>query len=368
MTYENTVKHTLRTTSLLLLIAVLSACSFAPIPFGRNLLEDGPLSSSVSFATPKGAVNLLPFLGERGNGAIGPFTSPVAATLDVVTLAETLGLSITVPPNPNGFELDFSEEPLPADLTQATVSYELSVAAEGPVSAVLGLQVYLAPSTADTLIQEKYVLGDVQRIEIADGAPSISESVELSGDQLDAINAGKMRLAVAVVEGSLSFASPGQGSLAYSFDALTLDVGSVTARIDEKVPNASGNTLDFSDVDVPGPGRIVKLGVDYRLIASLPQQLGGSAAIQVYIAPVEETNPFQEKYAFGKRHELDLNTGRLEIVDRAELNKEQRRVLREKNLRYGIQVTAAPDVELGQTIKITYGFEKLELFGGYSLN
>lgn len=358
----------LRTACVLTALGLLSACSFAPLPFDTNLLEDQGVSGSFNFATPSGEVSLLPFIGASSTGAIGPFSSPVAATLDVVSLADLLGLSITIPPSQQGFLLDFSEEPLPANLTQATVSYELSVSGEGPVSAELGLQVYLAPVASDNLLQADYALGDVQRISIAEGDTSVGASVELSGVQLDAINAGEMRLAVAVVEGSISFSEAGQASLAYAFDALTLDVGSVSARIDEQVPSPEGDTLDFSDVDVPGPGRIVNLGVDYELVVALPAQLGGSAKVQVYIAPVDEPNPFQEQYAFGQNHDLDLNTSSLRITDRASLEGDQKRVLRDKTLRYGVQVTAAPDVELGQDIQIDYGFEKLELFGGYSLN
>ena len=364
----NITKRPLRAACIFTVLGLLSACSFAPLPFDRNLLENQSLVGSFNFATPNGEVSLLPFIGERSTGAIGPFTSPIAATLDIVTIANALGLSITIPPGQQGFLLDFSEEPLPADLTQATISYELSVSGEGPVSAQLGLQVYLAPVASDNLLQEKYVLGDVQRISITEGDTSVGAAVELSGVQLDAINAGQMRLAVAVVEGSISFSEAGQASLAYAFDALTLDVGSVSARVDEQVPAPEGGTLDFSDVDVPGPGRIVNLGVDYELLVALPSQLGGNAKVQVYIAPVDEPNPFQEQYTFGKNHDLDLNSSSLKIVDRASLEGDQKRVLRDKTLRYGVQVTAAPDVELGQTIQIDYGFEKLELFGGYSLN
>lgn len=346
-------------------VTLLAACSFAPLPFNERL-EIAP--NEISISVPTGQVNLLPLLGENRSGELGPFPTLVApVTLDVVTLANQLGIEVVIPLGGDGFTFDFSNEPLPAELTGASLTYSLEVSVVGPVSADVTLQPYLAPINEARLLSEVYALGAARPISVDEGATQVMDTIQLNGAQLEAINSGRLRFAVAVTEGSLTFEEVGAASLAYSFNALNLDIESVSAAVSERIPSAEGGSFDFSDVDVPGPGRIVNLGVDYTINLSF-EGVGGSASAQLYLAPLDAENVFAESYAFGERQAVNLDSGQVTLSDRASLSGDQRRIIREQAFRYGVLIEAEPDVALGRPIVIRYEFEDLELFGGYSLN
>ena len=353
----------------LVFVLSLAACSFAPLPISINLLENGALagtSGSFELLTPANEVDLTPYLGASARGTLGPFESPFAGfSVDVVQAAALLGLDIVIPDG-DGFDIDFSDQALPADLTEATLSYTLDLSTTGGVSGQIGLQPYLAPADSSSLISPAYALGGVQQVTL-DGDSGLESIVSLNAAQLRGINEGHLRLAIAVVEGTLSFSAAGQASVTYTLASLALNVDAVSARVSEKVPGPRGELLDFSDQDVPF-GRVVSLGFDYAVRLELDERVTGSARLQLYVAPADAPNLFDPAYAFGVNHSLDLSQQAIVIADRAELRDAQQTILDDKRLRLGILVTGEADVVLGQPLQVSYEFTDLELFGGYSLN
>lgn len=364
------MRHAKRGWLLPALSLTLVACSFAPLPIRVDLLAGGDLpgtSGNFELVTPGTSLDLTPYLGASRTGTLGPFSAPVAGVnIDVLQAAALLGLELTIP-GESGFDIDFSDQAIAANLTEASLGYVLTLTTTGTVTGEIGLQAYLAPANAPSLIASSYLLGGVQRVRLASGETRLERIVSLNAEQLRGISEGRLRLAIAVVEGTLSFSAAGQASITYALSSLTLTIGTVNAQVREKIPTAEGELLDFSEQELPF-GRIVSLGFDYAVQLELDAVVTGKAKLQLYIAPADAADVFDPEYQFGKSQPLDLGQPVSSLEDRAELTGAQRDILRDKRLRFGILVTGEAGVTLGEPLRMSYRFTQLELFGGYAIN
>ncbi len=343
-------------------LALLAACSFAPLPFTVNLLERFPAEAEGSFAfsTPSGRVDLLPYLGEFGEGG---FTLP---GLGLPLPGVTVPVPRFVLPSAAGYAVDFSDQALPARFEEVTIDYRLGLMHNGALDGQLELQVYLAPLGTDSTDQEAYALGEPLVYDLSEATTVLSASILLNPAQLQAINERRLRLALAL-QGSVSFSVAQDITLTYRFEALELTVGGITATVDEVLPDAAGVTLDFSDEEVPGPGRIVGLGLDYGLTVSHGSVLGGSITAQVYVAPPGADELWQEKYAFGAPKTIDLAQNDIGLAENASLRGEQLEILPLQRLRVGVRVTGTPALPLGEEVRLSYRFTRLLLRLHYAL-
>lgn len=353
---------------LALILLFLTSCSFAPIPINVNLLEDGfpEAKGSFAIATPSSQLNLLPNISAQTTGTLGPFSSPITGVaLDIKPIANFLNIDLNIP-NQNGFLIDFKNQNIPAQLNSASLSYQLELSKTGPVVAKFSLQTYLAPNGTDDLVQDKYKLGQEQTVNFT-GA-SLANTISLNAEQLRGINEKELRLVIVITEGTLNFATTGAASISYELSKLELNIAQVTTSIRQAVPTQNGISFNFANAELPATGRIINLGVDYGIKLNITGNLQGSVNSQVYLAPANVTDILQEKYALGTPQPIDLSQTSQRITERANFNQEQLKVLDTKTAKFIILITGDSSLALGQTIEIDYEFDKLELFGGYSLN
>ena len=341
--------------AVLVVLAALSACSFAPLGFSVNLLKRFPneTTGSFTFDAPSVTVDLLPQLGDAAtNGFSQDF--PVGG----VTLPVSLVL-----PSAAGQTLDFRDQTLPAELTAATLSYRVVLASRN-LTGTLQVQPYLAPVGADDAAQEGYALGPAQPYTLGGAAAMLSADVELNEAQLAGINAKQLRLALGL-SGSAGVVTAGEVSVTYTFQTLSLTVFGVTAQLDELLPSPDGTVLDFSDEDVSG--RIVDAALVYDLTLTSNAALDGNLTAQVYLAPPGEDSLWQAKYAFGEPEALELTQPEIPVTGRASLNDAQKPVLDQQVLRLGVRVVGTATVPLQGAIAVDYRFNNLTLEGGFAL-
>jgi hypothetical protein len=350
----------LRCSLALAALALFSACRFAPLPYTVDLLQHFPEAAEGSFAftTPTVKADLSPFLGEYREGS---FTLP-GTGLPGVTLPVPRFL---LPPT-GAFVIDFAEVELPGAFEEASVDYRLVFEHGGNLGGWLELQLYLAPVRPDAIDQEHYALGEAQVFDLTETSALFEDSMVLSEVQLAAIAEGRLRLALAL-SGEVSLDAAGETTLRYGFEALELNVRSLTAPLDELLPDAEGELLDFSAVEAPGPGGIVSLTLDYDLILTQDGPLEGSVIAQVYVAPPGEDSLWQDQYAFGPAKHLDLAESEIRIVESGSLGDGQLEVLNAQALRAGVRVTGEPTVRFGEEGVVRYRFNRLLLRLGYAL-
>lgn len=341
------------------LIWLLPACS---IPVGVNLLEafPGAASGGIALPVPDGTLNLLPRLSKPSDSITLPLSTPVPVR----------GLSF--PEIAVGVPLDLGEEEVPT-LMVARLSYAVEVASEGPLSGTVKVQPYLAPSGTQAA-SSAYALGDVKTVALGPTAQTLAASILLNEAQLNAISEKSLQLALGVLGERVNLEPGPQAGVSYAFKELTLEVERVRSEVTEYFPDADGDALDFSDQEVPGPGRVKTLGIDYRVVISTDAELGGNLQAQVYIAPPLEPGQsdadaplFSDAYLFGKEQSLNLDQSQIVLEDSAALKGVQQEVIRSKKLRIGVLVKGEVDVSLGEPAELSYRFSKLELAGGYSL-
>ncbi len=352
-----------------ILIFILSACSFAPIAININLLEADLPEAKGSFAirTPSSQIDLTNNLSTSKSGSIGPFTSPLAPfTVDIAQAAKLLNLNLNIP-NEQGFNLDFSNQTLAADLNAASLSYTLELSKTGPITASISMQAYLAPDNAESPLQTKYLLGDEVQFSLLTTRTELQKTVLLNAEQLVGIKQKKLRLVIVITGGTLSFSSVGEASLNYDLTSLSLDVASVTTELSQTVPSEEGIVLDFSNQNIPTE-RLKNLGLDYSLQLALSGNLNGIVKSQLYIAPNNGEAILQQRYAFGSAKTIDLSQNSVSLNDRANFNKDQLAMLDSKTAKVILLITGESSLSLGQTIEVQYEFTKLQLYGGYSLN
>ncbi len=351
------------------LLLMLSACSFAPIAINVNLLESDLPEAKGNFAitTPSSQIDLTKNLSASKSGNIGPFTSPFAPfTVDIAQAANVLNLNLTIP-NEQGFNIDFSNQTLAADLNAASLSYTLELSKTGPITAAISMQAYLAPDNAESPLQTKYLLGDEVQFSLLTTRTEVQKTVLLNAEQLAGIKEKKLRLAIVITGGTLSFSEVGEANLNYDLTNLSLNVSSVTTELNQTVPSENGIVFDFSKQNIPTE-RLKNLGLDYSLQLTLAGNLNGLVKSQLYIAPNNGEAILQQRYVFGSAKTIDLSQNSVTLTDRANFNKDQLAMLDSKTAKVILLITGESSLSLGQTIEVQYEFTKLQLFGGYSLN
>ena len=336
----------------------LAACSFAPLRFNVNLLEVLPQTAgSFTLETPDTNVNLLPLLGSAITGNFRE-VSPIGGV--------TLPVSLTFP-NASGVLLDFSNETLPATLEGATLSYAIELQSRN-LTGTLQVQPYLAPTEPiedGDAVQPAYALGPAQTFTLGEGAV-LEADVPLNEAQLGAVNAKKVRLALKL-SGNLGVVTAGEVSLSYAFQTLMLDVESVSAGLDELLPDADGERFDFGDQEVPGPGGVVGLSLIYDVTLSHDTDASGTLTARIYIAPPGDEPLWSPQFAFGEPQTLDLSQGEVTLTGRAALTGVQEEILETRMVRVGVRVTGEATLELAEPITIDYRFDTLDLRASYAL-
>jgi len=341
------------------MLLLLAACSFAPLSFNVDLLERFPNEASGRFtlAAPAAQVDLVPYLGASAQGSFG-----VPIPLSGVDVP----VSGLVVPSAEGYLLDFRDRALPVSLGAATLSYDLELLRRGGVTGALEIQPYLAPAEETSVAQARYALGAPQRYDLGAASARLRTEAPLNAAQLEAINDGRLRLALGV-SGTVRLGASGEASFGYRFESLSLAVSSVSAPLDALLPDADGEVLDFRDEEVPGPGRLVGLALEYAVALSHGGELDGTLRAQVYVAPVGDESLWQEKFAFGELQTVDLSQREVVLSGRAELNGAQEPLLDDQRLRVGVRVTGDAALALGRDITVDYRFEELLLEAKYAL-
>ena len=339
---------------LFLSLLLLAACSFAPLRYTVNLLDELPNQTSGSFTldTSASTLDLLPLLTNRE----GSFSQNLpSGSLD-------FPLSVTLP-SAAGQTIDLSNEPLPVTLEGATVRYTLELTSEN-LSGTLEIQPYLAPAGTGAVNSAAYALGSAQRVTL-DERSTLQADVTLNAAQLAGINDRRLRLALGV-SGEAGVASAGVVVLGYEFSELSMDIGAVGAGVNTRLPDADGQFLDFTDVDVPGPGGLVGAKLNYDLTLTHDADASGTLSAQVYVAPPGDDLLWQEKYLFDARSAA-LSQRQISIVGEASLNKDQRPLLGEQQLRIGVRIFGDGVAEVGDTVTVTYELDRLDLRVSYAL-
>ncbi len=337
------------------LAALLSACSFAPLRFNADLLEVLPQTSGTfTLQTPDTNVNLLPLLGSATTGNFRE-TSPIGGV--------TLPVSLTFP-SASGVLLDFTDRTLPATLEGATLRYTIALTSRN-LTGTLQVQPYLAPVGGGNADEEAYALGPAQTFALGTGAV-LEADIALNEAQLRAVNDKKVRLALKL-SGDLGVASPGEVTLSYAFQTLSLDVESVSAGLDKLLPDADGESFDFSDQETPGPGRVVGLSLIYDVTLSHDTDASGTLTAQVYVAPPGDEPLWSPQFAFGEPQTLDLSQQEVTLAGRAALTGVQEEILDTRTVRVGVRVTGEATLELTEPITIDYRFNTLNLRASYAL-
>ncbi len=339
---------------LALLLLLLAACSFAPLRYTVNLLDQLPNQTSGSFTldTSASALDLLPLLASR----TGRFSQSLPAGSVDVPLNVTL-------PSAAGQPIDLSNEPLPVTLKGATVRYTLDLTSEN-LSGTLEVQPYLAPAGSDAVNRSAYALGDAQRVTLGE-TTTLQADVTLNEAQLAGINDRSLRLALGV-SGEAGVASAGEVVLGYEFSELSVDVGAVGAATNARLPDADGQFLDFTGVDVPGPGRLIGAKLNYDLTLSHDADSSGTLSAQVYVAPPGDDLLWQAKYLFDERSVM-TSQQQINVAGQASLGDAQRPILSEQQLRIGVRIFGDATAEVGEAITVTYEMDRLDLRVSYAL-
>lgn len=175
-----------------LLGLLLSACSILPVP-----------------------IDLLPYLGESRSGSESFSVFPGNYPFEEIKI-----------PGNEGFPADFTQANVPVRIGYASLEWALDLTLQGvPVEGDLTVQLYLAPYETWDPFQPRYELGGPVSAQVATGRKvTLSGSATLNGDQLNALNAKKLRLG-AVVNANLSVKESGTLTLSYEVKRAVLKVG-----------------------------------------------------------------------------------------------------------------------------------------------
>ena len=337
-----------------LALLFLAACSFAPLKFTVNLLDELPdqISGSFMLDASDATLDLLPLLGQTQ----GEFTQnlPVGGV--------TLPLSFTLQVQRGKLSTSRMSR-CPVTLQAATLRYTLELESEN-LSGALEVQPYLAPAGTSSVAQPIYALGAVQRVTLG-GSSALQANVTLNEAQLAGINNRSLRLALGV-SGDAGVAAAGEVVLGYEFSELTLDVGAVGAVTNTRLPDNDGETLDFRDAEVPGPGRLIGATLDYDLTLTHNADATGALTAQIYVAPPGTDLLWQEKFLFDQVS-VDMSQQEVNLVGQATLNDAQRPLLSEQQLRIGVRISGDAVLTTGETTTVFYNMNKLDLRVSYAL-
>lgn len=339
--------------SLFLVLLALAACSFAPLRPTVDLLERLPGQTSGSFVldTSAATLDLLPLLetteGDFRQNLPAGSSSPLSLTL----------------PSPAGQFIDLRTEPLPVTLEGATLRYALALTSEN-LEGEVTVQPFLAPQGTDAVDSPAYALGEPQRVTLGE-TNTLQADVTLNEAQLEGVNDRRLRLALRI-SGEAGVATSGEVRLGYEFSELSLEISSLGAGADARLPDADGEVLDFSDTEVPGPGRLIGATLDYDITLSHDADASGTLLAEIYVAPPGDDSLWREEYLFDSVS-LDLLQKQANVAGRASLNEAQRPLLREQRLRIGVRVSGDAALEVGDTITVTYELNQLDLTVDYAL-
>lgn len=162
-------------------------------------------------------IDLLPYLGESRFGSESYPVPPGNNTLPLD------GIKL---PGAEGLPVGFTQANVPVRIGYASLEWALELALQGvPASGDLTVQLYLAPFETWDPFQPRYELGRPVSAQVATGRKvTLSGSATLNGDQLNALNAKKLRLGV-LLNGNLSASGPGTLTLSYEVKRAVLKVG-----------------------------------------------------------------------------------------------------------------------------------------------
>ncbi len=296
-----------------------------------------------------GEFDILPFVGTNKTGAY-KFNAPLGV-IPFLTLS-----AIAIP-------VDYSDQTISAKLTAATISYQLKLARIGDISGQLKIQAFLITTDGDiTATSSK--LGDELVYDLSKTQEVFDRDVVLSSEQLTAINEKQLKIAFKV-SGSLRVLTAGEVGLSYELQKLSLK--NIKLAIDEKLPNKNGEIADFSDADKITP-QVVGLRLDYLLELIHNGDFAGKVSVQIFLAPVDETDVFQEKYKFGSAQDIDLSKNAQDIKANASINQLQLAAARkDQKLKYAMQIIGDVGINKGGKIRFDYKIKKLDLTAYFTI-
>lgn len=339
----------------IVLITTLTACPGAPLAWHVNLLDKiekktGSFEVELPFTGTE--FNVLPFVASNTTGAY-KFNSPVATPIEIPFP--------TLPPI--AIPVDYSDQTISVKLTAATISYKLKLAKIGDISGQLRVQAYLTTTDGDISAASSklgaeivYDLSKTQEVFVRD--------VVLSPEQLTAINEKQLKIAFKVA-GSLKVITAGDVGVSYELQALSIK--NIKLAIDEKLPNKDGEIADFSDADKIPP-QVVGLKLDYGIRLEHNGDFAGKVNVQLYLAPVDENDIYQDKYKFGSGQEIDLSKNDQLISGNAAVNQLQLAAARkDQKLKYGLRINGDVGINKGGKIKFDYTIKKLDLTAFFTI-
>jgi hypothetical protein len=121
-----------------------------------------------------------------------------------------------------------------------------------------------------------------------------------------------------------------------------------------------GWNADFSDRNIPVSFKTIRLTYAAR-ISSSGVALSGSVSAQVYLAPMSEADPLQERYKLGDPQTFDLSAGSFKLEGSADLSPEQVNAVNGKKVKVLVVLNGTASSESGGTLKLDYEVQKLLL-------
>jgi hypothetical protein len=320
----------------------------AQVELINRFSDNGQGSFSIEAAVER--LDLLPYLADFSAQSLS-IPIPIAG----ISLALDLAL-----PTSQGLGFSFADQSLPVDLTEASFHYQITLSRSGGLGGLVLIQPYLAPAGNSMMAQPSFALGDAQLYDLDTSSVTLSSSGLLSSEQLDAINDKSLRFMLAV-SGNLTAVATGNASLGYDISTLALDISGVGVNLDEMLPSADGELINFSDETFADKSRVKSLGLDYTVVLSHNSQLDGKVQVQLYVAPAGDDALFVDNYRFGAQKTFDLSQSSATISETAFLNASQFDLLEDQSMRVGATIRGVAEAPLGQTITLDYEFTKLLL-------
>ncbi|MEZ4630674.1 MAG: hypothetical protein R2880_08200 [Deinococcales bacterium] len=338
--------------SWVLIMVVLSACTSVPVSFSLNLLDSlEKTSDTLSIDLPQTALDLNAHLGDAAQSELR-INAPVAGI--PVPLTHDF-------PHAGGQKLDLSDLALDVSLKQMTLDYVLEVYSIGQLTGQVSIQAYLAADDGSALIAEAHRLGDPFSFNF-DGAKTLTESITLSPAQVASVNTRKLRFLLRL-EGNATVGAAGDVGLGYRITSLKAN--DLVIGFDAKVPEQTG-VIELDNITVPPA--LVGLILDYDANLSYDRSFVGMFQVQLYVAPADVANIWQEAYRFGPSLTFNLSQKNQQLKGSTKLNQAQfEAVIRKKGLRYGAIVTGEVTLPDGGNMTISYKINKLSLTAQFAI-
>ncbi len=327
--------------ALLLLVLLLSGCPGAPLAWKVNLMDKietktGSFNIELPFTT--GEYDLLSFVGANKSGEYKvnvPIKGKIPLSLPIVAIP-----------------VDFTDQEISVELTAATIKYQILLRSIGDLRGNISVQAYLTDENTD-LESADSKLGEQIIFDLSKDEQVFTREVVLTAKQLKGINERKLKIGFKV-SGNMEVVRSGVVGVAYELQ--TLGLKDMKFAFDEKMPDADGEIADFSDAE-PIPPQVVGLRLDYTLGLNHDGDFSGITTAQVYVAPIDETDIFQEKYIFGNAKDIDMSKNEQDISGSASVNSIQLNAARkDQKLRVGLRLIGK-DVAINKGGNITFEYE-----------